>query len=190
MMIVTFDLDECIFATSVLYKKAFDLAGIQFKNPSDWNLQICYPKVVTDVLYQLFKSDEIYNTPLIDAAIPNILNEINKTHKYKIFYVTQRLMQNPEKTYAQLLNNGIKCSFEQVYDKKDNKVDVLRKLKTNLHFDDSPVVVSECLKQSVPIVMISNDFTGYNHNLRNKVLHYYPDLRTALINCGVYQNKK
>ncbi len=81
-------------------------------------------------------------------------------------------------------NAGINCTFSQVYDKKQPKVEVLKEIGTELHFDDSPNVVGDCLREGVNIAMISNDTTLYNHYLRNRVQHY-TDLKTALIKTGI-----
>lgn len=74
--------------------------------------------------------------------------------------------------------------MSQVYDNPTAKIDVLKEIKTDLHFDDGPHVVSDCIRHGVNIAMISNPNTLYNHHLRDKV-KYYSDLKTALINTGI-----
>jgi len=190
-MLITIDLDDVLFNTRPLFKQAFKQVGQTYTKYNNWDLNLCYDPVVVEQLFKLFRDDIIYKMPLLDNKIPNILNNLMQRPDLEICFVTERLIKQPEKTWQQLTNAGIKCSFEQVYDREGKKSDILRELKTDLHFDDSPYVISGCLKKNVPIVMISNNATLYNHYLRDKVKHY-KNLRTALIQTGIYQlqNKK
>lgn len=185
-MRITLDLDDVIFNTIPLYELAFKQAGQTFTQyPTNWNLHACYDEKVCDNLYKLFKSDLVYNMSVIDNTIPDILNTLIQRPDIEVLFVTQRLLKQPFKTFKQLRNNSIHCSYKSIYDKEGKKSDILAELKTDLHFDDSPHVISDCIKANIPVVMISNPTTPYNYHLRNHVEHY-TDLRTALITKGIY----
>ena len=185
-MRISIDLDDVIFNTIPLYKLAFNEVGRTFVKPTNWDLTQCYDDIIIKKLFEFFVSDILYTMPLIDKKIPTILNGLMQNPDLQIFFVTQRVAKNPNKTYQQLLNAGIKCSFDQVFDKMGDKSDILHdEVKTDLHFDDSPYVINGCIKKNVPIVMISNNTTKYNHSLRDKVEHY-KNLRSALIQKGIY----
>lgn len=191
MKIVTFDLDDTIFNTYPLFEYAFNEAGLKFTYDiyTSWDLSEWCDATTLKNLYRLFKDDLLYTMPLLDKDLPNIFNTLMNKSDLKVLFVTERLLKQPHKTFQQLQNAGIKCSFEQVYDKDGKKSDILREIGTNLHFDDSPKVVYECLKKHIPVIMISNQYTLYNHHLRSKVEHY-ESLKSALIHKGFYTKEK
>ena len=131
----------------------------------------------------------LYTMPVLDPGIPEILNKLMARPELDILFVTERKYKQPAKTFAQLRDAGIHCYFEQVYDRPGKKSDILKELQPDIHFDDSPFVISGCLEKNVPVVMISNDSTLYNHYLRGRVEHYN-NLRHALIKKGIYNPRE
>lgn len=189
-MRITFDLDDVIFDTRPLFKRAFQNTGytfLKYTEYTDWDLRKCYDDDVVNELLKLFADDIMYKMRVLDKKIPYILNNLMQKPNMEVLFVTERILKQPQKTFNQLLNAGIKCSFEQVYDQEGKKSDILRELKPDFHFDDSPRVIKECIEKDIPIVMISNGSTKYNHFLRGTVPHY-PTLRTALIKLGIYKH--
>lgn len=188
-MKVSFDLDSVIFDLNALMSRAFIGSGQQYTYPTNWNIYACYSVTIAQKMEELFRDDALYATPLLDKKIPAILNSLMERPDLEVFFVTERRTKQPLKTFNQLKSAGINCSFEQVYDQEGQKADVLKQIGTDLHFDDSPIVVKGCLKQQIPIVMISNHTTPYNYHLRNRVEHY-TNLRNALIYKGLYLPKQ
>lgn len=183
---ITFDLDSVIFDIKPLYKTAFRRAGVPYQKPTSWILKEAYNnETVINNLLDLFGDDMLYQMPLLDKNIPYILNNLLKNPEYEILFVTERMHKQPAKTFDQLRGAGINCSYNQVVDQVGLKSDILKDLKTTMHFDDGPLVVAGCLDKGVPVTMISNNDTLYNHHLRNRV-QYYDTLHRALIATGVY----
>ena len=183
---ITFDLDSVIFDIKPLYKTAFRRAGVPYQKPTSWILKEAYNnETVVNNLLELFGDDMLYQMPLLDKNIPYILNNLLKNPEYEILFVTERMHKQPAKTFDQLRGAGINCSYNQVVDQVGLKSDILKDLKTTMHFDDGPLVVAGCLDKGVPVTMISNNDTLYNHHLRNRV-QYYDTLHRALIATGVY----
>ena len=183
---ITFDLDSVIFDIKPLYQTAFRRAGVPYQKPTSWNLNEAYNnETVVNNLLELFGDDMLYQMPLLDKNIPYILNNLLKNPEYEILFVTERMHKQPSKTFDQLRGAGINCSYNQVVDQVGLKSDILKDLKTTMHFDDGPLVVAGCLDKGVPVTMISNNDTLYNHHLRNRV-QYYDTLHRALIATGVY----
>lgn len=178
-MRITFDLDDVIFNLRPIFVEAFKRAGQPVTPQTSWDIAEIYSESVCDNLRDLWESDILYKMPLLDKKIPHILNVLMARPDMEIFFVTERRLKQPMKTYRQLRDAGIKCNYSQVYDQYGLKSDILKEIKPDIHFDDSPNVIRGCLEKSVPIVMISNDLTLYNHFLRDKVEHY-ANLRTAL----------
>ncbi len=185
-MKISFDLDAVIFNMKPLELVAFNMAGLSYKKPTFWGE---YEKIVYDKLDELWGNDMLYTMPVLDKGIPGILNTLLSRPDLDLFFVTERKLKQPEKTFKQLQNSGIHCRFDQVYDRDGLKSDTLKVLKPDIHFDDSPLVVQGCLDKNIPVVMISNNSTLYNHYLRNRVEHY-KNLRTALIKKGIYVPQK
>lgn len=184
-MKITFDLDSVIFDLNPLMAMAFDGTGMEYTYPISWNIYESYPLPIAYKMLNLFCDDELYRTPLLDKNIPNVLNNLMKRQDTQVLFVTERRLKQPIKTFQQLTNAGINCNFSQVYDKPGAKSDILYDIKTDLHFDDSPVVVSGCIEKHIPIVMISNPTTPYNHHLLDQVEHY-ETLSSALKAKGLY----
>lgn len=183
---ITFDLDSVIFDIKPLYQAAFRRAGVPYQKPTSWILKEAYNnETVINNLLELFGDDMLYQMPLLDKNIPYILNNLLKNPEYEILFVTERMHKQPTKTFDQLRGAGINCSYNQVVDQVGLKSDILKDLKTTMHFDDGPLVVAGCLDKGVPVTMISNNNTLYNHHLRNLV-QYYDTLHRALIATGVY----
>lgn len=185
-MLITFDLDDVIFNMKPLCLEAFKRAGQPYVKQTSWDIDKIFDKSVCDNLVALWSSDFLYSMPVLDKEIPVILNELMAQPDKDVLFVTQRRLKQPQKTFEQLKNAGINCLFTQVIDKDGDKADILQELKPDIHFDDSPNVVKGCIEKSIPVVMISNNATLYNHHLRDCVEHY-PNLRTALVKKGLYQ---
>ena len=188
-MRITFDLDDVIFNMKPLCLEAFRRAGKPYAKQTSWDIDAIYDKSVCDNLVHLWSSDFLYSMPVLDKQIPYVLNDLMSQPDIDILFVTERRLKQPEKTFNQLRKAGINCRFNQVIDQEGFKADILKLLKPDIHFDDSPNVVQGCIEKSVPVVMISNNATLYNHHLRDKVEHY-PNLRTALMKKGLWQRTK
>lgn len=183
-MRVSFDLDSVIFDITPLYKRACAEFGFTYHPPFDYNIYNAYPGNVATRLMELFADDDLYKMQIISREYPAILNSLLQNSKFDVFFATQRRLKQPEKSFKQLRNAGINCNFAQVYDDPNPKIENLKRIKTDLHFDDSPSVVADCIRDGVNIVMISNENTPYNHHLRDRV-KYYDNLKTALIKTGI-----
>ena len=188
-MRITLDLDNVIFNMDPLYQKAFRQAGQEYKKQTSWDIDTIYEEEVCCNLIDLWTSDYLYSMPVLDKKMPHILNVLMARPDTEVLFVTERLLKQPRKSFQQLRRAGIKCTFDQVIDKPGLKSDILKDLQPDVHFDDSPYVIKGCIKRSVPVVMISNGSTLYNHDLRDRVEHY-PNLRAALIGKGLIQKTK
>ncbi|MBQ6109902.1 MAG: hypothetical protein IJL05_00800 [Alphaproteobacteria bacterium] len=190
-MKITIDLDDVIFNTRPIFERAFKQAGQVFKPHlyNNWDLRKCFDMSVVENLRKLFKDDYLYTMQVLDQRIPFVLNNLMNKSDLQILFVTERLLKQPFKTFKQIRNAGINCSWKQIYDKPGKKSDILSEIKSDLHFDDSPYVISGCIEKNIPVVMISNTNTHYNHYLRGHVKHC-ENLFSALINTGIYTQEK
>ena len=183
-MLLTFDLDDVIFNMKPLTMEAFRRSGVPYVKQTSWNIDEIYDKKLCDNLIDLWSSDMLYTMPVLDKGIPHILNALMAQPETEVLFVTERRLKQPEKTFRQLRQAGINCSFVQVYDQEGLKSDILKDIKPDIHFDDSPNVIRGCMEKSVPVTMISNNSTLYNHYLRPYVEHY-TSLRRALMKKGL-----
>ena len=188
-MRITFDLDSVIFNLKPVYMEAFRRANEPYIKPTSWEIEKIYSPKVCENLVQLWSDNFLYTMPVLDKEIPYILNGLIANPNHEVFFVTERRLKQPEMTFMQLQRAGINCDFSQVFDQEGKKSDILRDIiKPDIHFDDSPFVVQGCLDKGVPVAMISNNSTLYNHFLRSRV-EYYKSLRQALYKKGLYNPK-
>ena len=110
------------------------------------------------------KTDAIFGMKLLKNEIPSVLKELES--KYHIYYITSQLVSNKNKRIEQLKRNGINNG--ELIITGYSKINVIKELNPIVHFDDSPVVIDECLDNNVGVHMISNKSTPYNHYLRDK----------------------
>lgn len=183
MMRVSFDLDNTIFNLNDLYVKACYKHDADYRHPTDWDMYNCYPQQVADELYKMFRTDEIYKTRLLDAKIPYALNTIYNHPNFKSYFITERAIVHPDKDRQQLLNAGIICGPDRIVDHHP-KIEALKNYQIELHFDDSPKIIQDCIENHIDCIMISNDNTPYNHSMRKYVQHY-PSLMVALQQRGL-----
>ncbi len=190
-MNISFDLDSVIFDITPLFERAFNEMGQKFTylHYDNYDLSKCFDVCVVENLRRLFKDDYLYTMKVLDERLPSVLNSLMQRPDLQISFVTERLLKQPFKTFKQIRNAGINCSWTQVYDKPGKKSDILQNIKSDLHFDDSPYVISGCIEKNIPVVMISNEQTPYNHRLCGYVEHY-ENLISALYHKGIYQNIK
>ena len=172
-----------------LYKMAFKIAGQKYKLPTDYDIYKCYSPKVADILMDLFQSDSLYEMPLVYPKIPQVLNDLMARKDIQLFFVTERVKKQPIKTFGQLRRAGINCTMAQVYDMPGFKPDILKDINPDIHYDDSPNVVLGCIERHVPVAMISNAKTPYNHKFCEYVENYR-GLLTALMAEGLYNPRR
>ena len=178
-MKISIDLDNVIFNAETLYRMAFKMVHRKFKLPTNYDITKCYDERIASTLMDLFQSDYLYQTPLMYPTIPQVLNNLMSRPGIEIVFVTERVKKQPDKTFRQLRDAGIHCSLSQVYDMPGAKPDILKEIAPDVHYDDSPNVVLGCIERQVPVVMISNAHTLYNHFLCD-IVENYRGLLTAL----------
>ena len=162
---ISFDLDNVVFNFTPMYRRAFTDCVKLFSASTDWDYNKCFPKDVADRFTHLIKTDAIFGMKLLKNEIPSVLKELES--KYHIYYITSQLVSNKNKRIEQLKRNGINNG--ELIITGYSKIDVIKELNPIVHFDDSPVVIDECLDNNVGVHMISNKSTPYNHYLRDKV---------------------
>ncbi|MDR1071860.1 MAG: hypothetical protein LBL21_04425 [Rickettsiales bacterium] len=179
MIKISLDLDDTIFDMEPLFRMAFEDSGVPYLPRTEWNIYEIYPAKVCDRLTELFRSPHLYKNPLLSEKIPAEVRRVYNSNIFKVHYVTERYVKNPDMTLEQLSNAKLPGGISDVYDMDMPKIQVLQQIGSALHFDDSPNIIRDCQMHLVRCVMISNDKTPYNHYLRGKV-RWFPDIVTAL----------
>lgn len=183
MMRVSIDLDNTIFNLNELYVDACKMYNYPYKAPTSWDMFKCYPASIAQELYNMFRTDAIYKTSLLHKDIPYILNSVYNHSNFKLFYITERAIVDESRDRKQLTDAGILCAPDRIVDVKP-KIKALKDYQIELHVDDSPKIIQDCIDNHIDCLMISNDNTPYNHSMRQYVKHY-PDLITALTQRGL-----
>lgn len=180
---IAIDLDNTIFNLAEKYRAVVESHHCKYTPPISYDVYKCgYPTHVADALSEMLKSDAVYKTNVFDRRLPQILNSIYTDPKYMLFYITERDFSHGC-DLGQLMNAGIRCDVPRLVNYAP-KIDILKRYKIDLCFDDAPHVVNGCVENNIDVVMISNEDTVYNHYLRGRVEHY-PNLVTALMRRGM-----
>ncbi|MBO4700333.1 MAG: hypothetical protein J5620_01125 [Alphaproteobacteria bacterium] len=180
---IAIDLDNTVFNTAIMIRDICTRNGVDFDLLTSYDPYQCVPKHVADAIMGAFDSVELRDMPVLHKRIPETLNMIMARPDTDVYFITERPIATADMDIGQLKRAEIKCDKNQVVNYKP-KIDALRNYEINLCFDDSPLVVADCLTNNIDIVMISNKDTPYNHHLRGRVEHY-PDLITALTRRGI-----
>lgn len=158
MIKIGLDLDNCIFDSEPIYKKAFEGTNYKYFLPQRYLISETYPKEVSDKLLHLFQCEECefhvitarksFNDPLLD-------------------------------TFKQLQRYNFQIPLSNIHITTLNKTATILKYKIDYMLDDNPHVIEDCLNSKATPILISNEKTPYNQYLRNRV-EWHPDVKTAL----------
>lgn len=179
------DLDNTIFDLEPIYKMGFEgQTKYKYNSPISWEVYKCYPKEIADKILAYFRTEEVYNTPLLNSKYAIIVRYLQ--NKYNVKVVTSRVSDKPDvyyfgdiirkkvswvrnQTFNQLVRNDIFIPMDDIIQTNShNKTDELISNKVDLMIDDSPITIENCLKNGIDCVMISTKKTPYNHYLREK----------------------
>lgn len=180
---IAIDLDNTVFDTARMIRDICARSGVDFDLLTSYDPYQCVPEHVADEIMAAFDSVELRDMPVLHKRIPKTLNMIMARPDTDVYFITERPIATANMDIGQLKRAGIKCDKNQVVNYKP-KINALRNYGINLCFDDSPLVVADCLANGIDVAMISNPDTPYNHHLRGRVKHY-PDLIRALVACGI-----
>ena len=180
---IAIDLDNTVFNTAIMVRDICVRNGVDFGILTSYDPYQCVPRHVADEIIAAFDSIELHNMPVLNKKIPEILNQIMTRPDMEIYFITERPIATIDMDIGQLNRAGIMCTRTQIVHCKP-KIKALCNYGIRLCFDDSPNVVTDCVANNIDIVMISNNDTPYNHQLRKHVKHC-PDLVTALARCGI-----
>ena len=175
---IAIDLDNTVFNTAIMIRDICARNGVDFNLLTSYDPYECVPQHVADEIITAFDSIELRDMPVLHKKLPETLNMMLVRPDIDVYFITERPIATANMDIGQLKRAGIKCNKNQVVNYKP-KIDALRNYGINLCFDDSPLVVADCLANNIEVAMISNKDTPYNHHLRGQVEHY-PDLMTAL----------
>ena len=169
---ISIDLDWTLFDLQPLYEMAFR-QGVKYYPPKNEDIHKAYSYIYANQITSLLGTNQINYMPIIHKDIPNVISDVLDTDQYSIYYVSDRVDRNRKNSYEQLCRSGIKCNITDVYDYNIPKIEMIQDLiETQLHFDDSPSVIQNCVRRGINCVMISGPKTPFNHYLRNQIKWY------------------
>lgn len=181
MIKIGLDLDNCIFDSKPIYKKAFEGTKYTYFLPQRYLISETYPKEVTERLLYLFQGKDTYQTKPYDFTLAKYINNLQEENICEFHVITARKSFNDPliATYKQLQTYNFKIPLSNIHITTLNKTDTILKYKIDYMLDDNPYVVEDCLNTKTTPILISNEKTPYNQYLRNKV-EWHPDVKTAL----------
>ncbi|MCL1786027.1 MAG: hypothetical protein FWG39_02660 [Alphaproteobacteria bacterium] len=183
---LAFDIDDVIVWTGDRQtRQAFKNCGKKHYPQTTWNFA-GYPQDVIDEYYRIDDTESLFRGGLCHKRIPYHLNNLIDSPKYKIIFVTGRYEHQLDGTVRQLLRHGINIKKEMIHIVgRNSKMEILKDFNPRLYFEDAPHHITECIKNGIKVVMITNNKTPWNHSLRGYVPNVAPGLISALRQNGI-----
>lgn len=181
MIRIGLDLDNCIFDSEPIYKKAFEGTSYKYFLPQRYLISETYPKDVADRLLYLFQCEDTYITKPYDPTLAGYINDLIDSKECEFHVITARKSLNDPllDTFKQLQRYNFQIPLSNIHITTLNKTATILKYKIDYMLDDNPHVIEDCLNSKATPILISNEKTPYNQYLRNKV-EWHPDIKTAL----------
>jgi len=181
MIRIGLDLDNCIFDSEPLYKKAFEGTNYTYFLPQKYLITETYPKEVASNLLHIFKTEATYNTIPYDPTLASYINMLiqNKICEFHIITARTSLNDPLQDTFNQLQLHNFQIPLSNIHITTLNKTSTIIKYKINYMLDDNPHVIEDCLNTNTTPILISNEKTPYNQYLRQNT-RYYSDVKSAL----------
>ncbi|MDR1826289.1 MAG: hypothetical protein LBQ49_01195 [Rickettsiales bacterium] len=163
--VITFDLDDVVFLSGAPVAEFLRARGFE-PDYGDFNYKWLPPEVHKE-LYKFFVGPEYYGAPLTSPNAPAYIGALRKD--YDVRFVTARPEKCRDLTVAQFTKGGI------YVDRADitflgigaDKIAVLKEINPKLHIDDGARIIELCVENGINHLMISNEYTGWNHYLRD-----------------------
>ncbi|GHS96835.1 hypothetical protein FACS189421_02570 [Bacteroidia bacterium] len=169
---ITLDIDDCLVDTNGVSEKIAARYG-ETLNYSDFNyINRCSPACAEEISKFLFVGDASCDhklVPLTSTNIPRNIKELSTI--LNIHYVTTRAPEKYEPTLRYFEHKDIHVPRNNLIalGAGADKIDVILKLKSLFHMDDSATTIQKCMEYNVNFCMMSNPKTGYNIPMREKV---------------------
>jgi len=163
---LTFDLDDVVFHSKDAIIKFLSARGIA-PNFSDFAYR-WLPDDVRQELFGYFAMPDFYKTVPTSPNLPMYIETLRKD--YDVLFVTARPKSLSWATLQQFADGGIGVEEKEIIflGLGADKTEALKRIAPILHIDDGAPVIEACLANGINHLMVSNEFTGYNHYLRDE----------------------
>jgi uncharacterized HAD superfamily protein len=169
---ITFDIDDCLVDTNGASERIAAKHGETLDYSDFHYIKRCSPECAKEISDFLFVGDASCNPKLVELTsnrVPEYMRRLDT--EYKIYYVTARASDMFEPTLRYFEHYGIPVSRDTLITlgPNTNKIDVLKKLDTIFHLDDSVGTIQNCMIHNINFCMLSGPQTAYNKHLRQIV---------------------
>lgn len=167
-MIIGLDLDGVIFDVNKVIEMIHIENGFNYIPAPIWSIKESFPKELVSKIYDAFNSIDrmVDNVPLTlpQTAINFWVNK-RLQEGHEVHTVSNRSLHIAEATKVKVKELIPNISSVNII--QGSKINTLKELKVDVMIDDSPIVINECILNGIGTIMISNNKTLYNHNLRS-----------------------
>jgi uncharacterized HAD superfamily protein len=162
---IGFDLDETLVDLHELIQEIlikYNLQNVLY----DWKFSQI-PENIRQEIYEMFKSDKMYNDIKVIAGVKNILRRLKRFNK--LYLITARNISIKEET-IQFINDTF---FSEIFEEiiivcNESKEKYFREFKLDYWIDDNPDDLQIAKDLGIRTIMISNENTCYNWSYRDK----------------------
>jgi hypothetical protein len=156
------DLDGTLVDVSKITKLACRMYGIPWEPPVSWDMDN-YPEDVREEAKELFRDPFLMTSlepyPESFATLKNW-----KADGHEIVIITSRKDNIPTKEYVHSIFPGV---VDKIIISDHRKVEHFLREDIDYWVDDAPHGIEDAMRLEIPVCMISNADTTYNHYMRS-----------------------
>ena len=172
LQVLTLDIDDCMVDTNGASENIAATFGETLDYSDFHYINRCTPacaQAISDFLFVGDASCDPKRVKLTSDLVPYYMKILSLL--FTVYYVTARASDKFEPTIRYFEHYKIPISRNNLITlgSSADKLDVIIKLKSVFHMDDSATTILKCLEKNLNFCMISNRKTGYNMHLREAV---------------------
>lgn len=167
-MIIGIDLDSTLIENHAVAQAAKDLnLPITNKDALHWG-HLNFPPELRKRTHEYFVDPKVMCEDVnpIDGAQDTVKRWIAQGHRIVLITARGKLLTKPTiEMVNRLFPEITDINFVEM---DQSKIDIMKSKSIDIWIDDAPHGVMDALKEKIPTIMVSNNYTKYNWHVRNK----------------------
>jgi uncharacterized HAD superfamily protein len=168
-MRIGIDLDSVMLDLNFLFETVHARHYEAYQPPVDWKMSN-FKQEIREELFAAFRNSRtmshlMWLHPL--GQIQSFMREL-KSEGHNLYIISSRFEEVQNETFM-MIHAAFGDYYKTAWIKEGSKIEAFQLFKIDIHIDDSPSVIQDCITSKVIPIMISNATTPYNFHMREKV---------------------